>query len=488
MAVRIPIISDFDGRGIDRAKKEFAQLEGAGAKAGFLLKKAFLPAIAVLGGLAAATSKAISAGEDMATANAAIAQVNKSMGLFGNETDDVTKRLIKLAEAQAREIGVSNLSIKATQTKLLTFKNLAKSADTVGGMFDRATEAALDLAAAGFGSAETNAVQLGKALQDPIKGITALARSGVTFTQQEKDKIRILVESNKILEAQELILGAIETQVGGTAAATANDTEKMKESFAQVSQSIGMSLLPILEAVTPWLQKFADWAKENPGTFQAIAAVIGAIAVAIVAVNVAMALNPFTLIAGGIAALAAGAVIAYKKFETFRNIVDGVINVFKAVAGWVQENWQLVISLVLGPIGILIANFRAFRDVAVRAFEIVAEAAERILGPIAKVIDTVGGVVGAVGKGIGKGIGAVGNVFGFAEGGVVTRPTLAMVGEGGEPEYIIPSSKMGPMLAEFGGGGGTTVNITVNGGDPEAVVDALRRYMFRNGTVPIKVS
>jgi hypothetical protein len=93
-------------------------------------------------------------------------------------------------------------------------------------------------------------------LRTPIKGIAALAKSGVTFTEQEKDKIRTLVESNKLLDAQDMILKAIETQVGGTAAATADDSAKMKEGFAQVSQSLGMSLLPILETVTPIIVGF----------------------------------------------------------------------------------------------------------------------------------------------------------------------------------------------------------------------------------------
>jgi SLT domain-containing protein len=66
----------------------------------------------------------------------------------------------------------------------------------------------------------------------------------------------------------------------------------------------------------------------------------------------------------------------------------------------------------------------------------------------------------------------------MATGGIVTSPTFALIGEAG-PEAVIPLSKMGGM------GGGITVN--VNGGDPQAVVDALRRYQRQNGFVPITV-
>jgi hypothetical protein len=74
------------------------------------------------------------------------------------------------------------------------------------------------------------------------------------------------------------------------------------------------------------------------------------------------------------------------------------------------------------------------------------------------------------------------NIPMLAEGGIVTSATLAMIGEKG-PEAVIPLDRMGQM-----GGGGTTVNINVNGGDPQSVVDALRTYMFRNGSVPIRIS
>jgi hypothetical protein len=68
----------------------------------------------------------------------------------------------------------------------------------------------------------------------------------------------------------------------------------------------------------------------------------------------------------------------------------------------------------------------------------------------------------------------------MAAGGIVTGPTLAMIGEAG-PEAVIPLDRMGSM-------GGNNVTINVNGGDPNAVVDALRRYMQLNGSVPIRVS
>jgi hypothetical protein len=220
-------------------------------KAGFKVAAA---AIAAAGAAAIAFGvKAIKAAEAAATANARIAQINESMGLFGSSVGEVNDRLIKYAEATARATGIDQNSIKATQAKLLTFKELAQSANQVGGEFDRATKAAIDLAAAGFGSAETNAAQLGKALQDPIKGLTALSRSGVTFTETEKERIKTLVESNQVGEAQRLVLEAIEKQVGGTAEATANASERIKVTFNLLTEQVGMVLLPVFERFANFL-------------------------------------------------------------------------------------------------------------------------------------------------------------------------------------------------------------------------------------------
>jgi hypothetical protein len=77
----------------------------------------------------------------------------------------------------------------------------------------------------------------------------------------------------------------------------------------------------------------------------------------------------------------------------------------------------------------------------------------------------------------GKGF-EVPNIPKLADGGIVTGPTLALIGEAG-PEAVVPLDRAGGM-------GGVTIN--VNGGDPVAVVDALRRYMNRYGNIPIRTT
>jgi hypothetical protein len=254
--LKLSILADVDNlkKGLGQAGDE---TNSFGGKIGEFGKKAALAFAAVgvaVGVMAVKFAKdAIAAGEAAATANARIDQINTSMGLFGESTNIVTANLIKYAEETARATGIDTNSIKATQAKLLTFKELALSADTVGGNFERATAAAIDLGAAGFGTAETNAVALGKALNDPIKGITALSKGGITFTEAEKERIKTLVESNKMGEAQAMILKAIETQVGGTAEATANASDKMKVALTQITEKVGLALLPAFEELSNFI-------------------------------------------------------------------------------------------------------------------------------------------------------------------------------------------------------------------------------------------
>jgi hypothetical protein len=455
MAVFIPIISEFNSKGIDKAKKEFQSLEGVGKKAQFALKKAAVPAAAALAGLGGFLVSAAKGAEDARIANEKLGSVLDTMG-FGAATD----RVSAYAESLEKTIAVDADVIKATQTKLATFSNLTKTVGKAGGAFDRATKAALDMAAAGFGTAEGNAVQLGKALQDPIKGIAALAKSGVTFTEQEKEKIRTLTESGKLLEAQEIILKSIEGQVGGTAEASASSFDKMKFALAGVSDTFGEMLLPVIDAVAPKLAAFSKWAQENPTLIKIAVITIGALTAAVIALNIAMSLNPVSLIVIGIGLLIAGLAVAYTKFEGFRKIVNLVFD-------GIKFGFEILMGYFKTVLGVYKGIFNGFASIW-----------NNTIGKIQIKIPDIKGLPGR-----GKTFG-VPKIPMLAEGGIVTSATLAVVGEAG-PEAVIPLDRAG----EFGmGGGGNNVTIHVNGGDPNAVVAALRTYMRQNGSVPIRVS
>jgi phage-related protein len=270
MAISLPIISKFDAGGIKQAE---GALKGFGSSLG---KLAGLVAAAFsVRAITNFAKEAVGIAEAAATAQARLEAVAKATGTFGAETTKVTDRLAEFAKSQEMRLAVDDKVIKGVQAQLLSFKALGASADEVGGAFDRATVAAFDMAAAGFGSAEGNATALGKALENPIKGVTALARMGTTFTDQQREQIRVLQESGDLLGAQELILAEVESQYGGVAAATADASDKLAIAFENIKETAGAALLPVfaelVEGIVPVTEALGE---ELAGAFAELAPVL----------------------------------------------------------------------------------------------------------------------------------------------------------------------------------------------------------------------
>ena len=437
MALGIPIISSFDDTGIRQAKKEFAQLEGVGAKAGYAVKKAAIPAAAAIAGLAAGLFDAAKgAMEDAAAQDLLAGNLRKATGA----TDAQIAANEDWISAQGKLLGVTDDELRPVLSKL------AKATGSVTKAQELAAQA-MDIAASSGKPLETVTTALEKAYGG---NLTALAKLAPEYRDMIKDGASF-----------EEVMAKIAKTTGGAATEAANTAqgkfERLGVALSETKESIGAALLPAIEAVLPYLTKFGDWASEHPDILLAIGAAIGTIAAAIVLTNIAMALNPFSLIAIGVAGLAGLLVAAYKKFEPFRTVVD---DVFGAIKWWVN-------NVTIPAVKTMLTVFKT-------VFNGIASAWNNTVGKIKfKIPDWVPGLGG-------KGF-SMPDIPMLANGGIVTGPTLALIGEAG-PEAVIPLDRMGSM----GGGGSVTIN--VNGGDPNAVVDALRRYMRQNGSVPIRVS
>ena len=438
MSIYIPIVSEFKSDGIDKAKKEFKSLEGFSAKAGYAVKKAAIPAAAALGVLAAgAFDAAKGAMEDAAAQDLLANNLRKTTGA----TDAQIAANEDWITTQGQLLGIADDQLRPALSKL------AKATGSVTKAQELATKA-MDIAAATGKPLESVTTALEKAYGG---NMTALAKLAPEYRDLIKDGASF-----------EEVMAKISKTTGGAATEAANTASgkfaRLKLSMDETKESIGAALLPVIEKVIPVLQKFAAWASENPGVFLAVAGAIGAIALAITAVNIAMALNPIALIAAGIAALIVALVVAYKKFDGFRKIVDGV---FGAIKWWIT-------------------------NVTIPAFEMMFNIVKTIFNGIATLWNNTFGKISFKVPGWVPGIGGKGfdvpNIPMLASGGLVMSPTLALVGESG-PEAVIPLDRMN----DFGGGGGN-VTIHVNGGDPNAVVDALRKYYRQNGPLPVGVS
>ena len=296
----------------------------------------------------------VKSAEESATANARLEQVFKSMG---DATGVAAEKARVLAKELQLEIGVDDEKILAAQAKLATFEKVIKNTSGTTEIFDRATRAAFDLQAAGFGDASSNVTQLGKALNNPIKGMTALTRSGITFNKAEEQKIKNLVASGKTLEAQRIILKAVETQVGGVAKATANDSDKMLVAFNEVKQQLGTALLPVLADLTRWVTAVAvpaisKFTKENGPLIASVLKIAAVTAGASLAISgaafafggivkvVSLSLGAFNMLVSGVGA-------AIKVFNILRIVVLAnpiilAVTAIAAVAWLLWRNWDSV--------------------------------------------------------------------------------------------------------------------------------------------------
>ncbi len=436
MAINIPIITDFDGKGIQRARKEFDQLEGAGAKAGFVLKKAMLPATAAIGALGVAL---FDAAKGAIADEAASAELARSLKQTTGATDAVIESTENWITQQGKLLGIADDELRPVLSKL------ARATGDVTSAQELATQA-MDIAAA-----------TGKPLSVVTDSLTRALGGNMTALGKLAPEFREMVKEGAPFED---IMAEIAKTMGGAATTAANTAEgqfkRLGLALSETKESIGAALLPAIEAVLPFLQKFAQWAQDNPNTFLIIAGALGAIALSIMAINLAMSLNPISLIVIGVIALIAALAIAYKKFEGFRNIVDAV---FGGIKWWINN--------------VTIPSFRLKLDVVKTIFNGIAKLWNNTFGKLSFKVPS--WVPGIGGNGF-----DIPDIPMLAAGGIVTGPTLAMIGEAG-PEAVIPLDRMGSM-------GGNNVTINVQGADPNAVVDALRTYMFRNGSVPIRVS
>jgi len=581
MAISLPVVSSFDPKGLRQAE---GALKGFGKQVGKLaLAVGAAFSVRAIGNFA---KESILAAEAASTAKARLDAVAAATGVFGDETAKVTDRLAEFAKTQEMRLAVDDKVIQGVQAQLLSFKQLSGSADEAGGAFDRATASAFDMAAAGFGSAESNALALGKALEDPIKGITALSRTGTVFTDEQKEQIRVLQESGDLIGAQELILGELESQYGGVAAATADASDKLQLSFDNIKETAGAALLPVfaelVEGLQPVLevlgeelaQAFTDLApvlKDVVGllpglltAFMPLIPIIGELAgiffeiiSAVLPVFVEL-LDQLLPVFADLAPLIADVFMTALDalLPVFMSLIDAlmpiveallpvladlietlapiVITIIEAFLPLVEAVLPLLIELIeflvpifevvaeilavllVEAINYLVETFQGFMDFLgpfvgffEQAFDGISNFFHGVIngmigmfeGFANGVINGVNGVIRALNRiqvsapswltaltgitSFGINIRELPNIslprVALADGGIVTGPMNALIGEAG-PEAVIPLDKMGKM--------GNTYNINVTAGMGtngaqvgEQIVTAIKRYERTSGPV-----
>lgn len=382
----------------------------------------------------------------VADLSAALAAGNTQITTMTNVTHMSRQALIDMASGLESVTRFSDETILSAESMLLTFTNIGEK------VFPDATRTVLDMSQALGQDTKSSAIQLGKALNDPIKGITALQRVGVAFTESQKAMITQLVKAGKVEEAQKIILKELQVEFGGSAVAAgqtfAGQLERARNQIDNVMEGIGEKLIPVVTELVNHIIDVVNWfALLDPqlqtiiigvGVFMAALAVIGPIIAAVgvglgsvVAVISSLgAILGVVLVPLGVLAAAVG--LLYVAFQNnFLGIRDFLKPIFDSITAFFanfQNNVKLYGSLIL-----LYAQYyfqgvvTAIQDIINKISDFIAKnpefaAAMLLLGAVVLGAAIVAGVLPIV-------LGAISFAIGLVTGaiGILLTPALLLV-------------------------------------------------------------
>jgi hypothetical protein len=333
MAIYLPIVTQFNDKGLKSAEKGFKDLEGAQAKAKYALGKANKYAAVALGGLTVALGDAVKGAMEDEQAQALLArQLQKTTAATDAQIAGVEAYITQ----QGKLKGVTDDELRPALAGLVRATKDIDEAQKVANL-------SMDIAAAKGISLET----VTKAMEKAYGGnMTALGKLSPELRQMVKDGATL----EEVMKEMAGTFGGAATDSANTAAGS---MKRLGVALGEAKEGVGAALLPILEKAMPVLQSFATWAQDNPTLITAVATAFGVLAAAVVVVNAAMALNPAVLITAGIVALGAALVMAYRKFDTFGMVVRTVVNGVAGYFEFLANAYIKMINLVIRGINLI---------------------------------------------------------------------------------------------------------------------------------------
>ena len=268
MSIRIPIVSEFDDKGIRGAVKEFQSLEGAGEKSAFALKKAMLPAAAAAGALAAGLGMAAkAAAEDQAAQKALEVQLVNSTGA----TQDQIKEVEKAISVMSKQGAVADDVLRPAFAALVRgTKDISEAQKQMSLVLDISRATSID--------ATTVADALAKAYEGNYKALRSLTPEMANLIREGADLDTIInVLGGTFGGANQAFT---ETAEGGMA--------KLNIAWAEATEAIGSALLPVLEELIPIITNMASWVEENSGLIVKLALAVGGLSAAVLVANAGM--------------------------------------------------------------------------------------------------------------------------------------------------------------------------------------------------------
>jgi phage-related protein len=266
------------------------------------------------------------------------------------------------------------VEVQEAANVLLTFKNVSEET------FGTALGLSADLSAVLGTDLQSSTLQLGKALNDPIRGITALSRAGVQFTAEQQEMIKSLVESGDALGAQQLILGELESQVGGVAAASADSTAKIGNAFTELQRALGGPLIAAIDQIAPALIGVADALEP---VFASVGEVVGGLLVQIAPILETLG----TALGEGLRAL----------LPAVEPVGAAVLAIVEAFAPLLPVIGQLAATLIPPLADVLTLLAGALAPVIGLVTELAGEVLSRLEPVFPPIVDIIGRVAGLLG-------------------------------------------------------------------------------------------
>ncbi|PYG32418.1 hypothetical protein [Pelagimonas varians] len=240
--------------------------------------------------------------------------------------------------------------LNGVTAQLLTFKEIS------GDVFEDAQKSVLDLATVLDGDLQSAAIMMGKALNDPIAGLSAMSRAGITFSDAQKDVIKDLAKTGDVAAAQRMILDEIASAYGGQAEAArqagagildawGNTWGDAKEVIGGVVVEILPPVIEMLEGITGWFQALEPEGQRNVVMMGALALAIPPVTMALgfMAIGISALTGPVGLVLGGISALAVAAGLLWPAAD------DATASIDKLTTALDEE--KVALAALIGPTG-----------------------------------------------------------------------------------------------------------------------------------------
>ena len=236
----------------------------------------FTAAAVGIGAFTAGISQAVG---DLINMERLSAQTDAAIRSTGGAANVTRDEIVGMAESMEELTGIEMETVQEGENMLLTFTRVRNEVGDGNDVFDQATEAALNMSVA-LGTDMTSAAMLvGKALNDPVKGMTAMTRAGIQFTEQQKQMIKAMVESGDQLGAQKIILAELETQFGGSAEAfgqtTAGKMQKFTNAVGNFFEGVVTGAVDMVQDTSGLINNFAMDAGDMGMRIHEIAGAVG---------------------------------------------------------------------------------------------------------------------------------------------------------------------------------------------------------------------